>query len=143
MRRFYIEFVLTTLVFAHILFGVIWFRARSRLREAEGVVAKENRERLAEIGAATPLGVSTEEGEETTEPGVEVPVEVIFERIAKARKNNDLSGIEREIANLVAAGKRAVLSLSPWLEFISLAEPSGTNSSKSSCFHTSRMFSRA
>ncbi|TET33836.1 MAG: hypothetical protein E3J72_15825 [Planctomycetota bacterium] len=108
MRRFYMEFLLTTLVFAHVLFGVIWFRARSRLREVEQVAAKENRERLAKIGVTAPRGVPPEESEEIPEPAVEIPVEVIFERIAKARKNNDLSGIEREIADLVAAGGRAV-----------------------------------
>ena len=47
MKRFFLEFLLTSLVFAHILFGIIWYRARAHLRSVIADVARQNRVLLA------------------------------------------------------------------------------------------------
>ena len=111
MRRFYIEFLLTTLVFAHVLFGVIYFRARRKLKKEEALAVEENRERLGLADLTLPRENPSGGSRVTDPPSEKIPVDKVFERITDARRKNDNSTIEREIERLVSSGAGAIPAL--------------------------------
>ncbi|MHC4661939.1 MAG: HEAT repeat domain-containing protein, partial [Planctomycetota bacterium] len=109
MRRFILEFLLTTLVFTQLLFGVIWFRARSRLQSAVAEASRHNRAILDNGDAEPPAAKHTPEepGYDEITPEMEAEVDACFARLFSARERNDLAAINREIAGLIALGGKA------------------------------------